>query len=384
MTGKEASLSYPLAEMLNDASIDRVAAIDAEWRIIAWNKSSEIISGLNKTMVIGKFITDVFTDLHADEEMLEAIQAALKGYKTFVPASAAFSHRSYYECHFIPLHNSDNIIVGVMHLMHDVSHRIKTEQQLLRLNNRLQTKNAQLQKAASELSTYTFITSHDIKAPLMQIYLSLEHIIRVEGANLSNSSKAGFRKMQSSLNRMRLLLDDITKLSELNSPLQEKQETDLNHILERVKKNLRHRLNGNEATIMSEELPTYYGYPELLFQLFFQIIDNAFKFRDPSVKPVLHIVYKLTAKPVTVSNIPANHTEYLQISFTDNGIGFDTGKVDVMFELFGRLHAPGTFPGSGIGLTICKKIVDIHEGFITVDSTIRKGSAFHVFLPANM
>src|SRR5262245_22357407 len=112
-----------LADMLNDASIDRIMAIDREWRIIAWNKTSEKISGIEKIGIIGKPILEIFPVLKQDEEIMNALSKGLEGFSSFLPAKTGAFHRHHYENHFMPLLDEDGQTAGVMNIMHDVSHR---------------------------------------------------------------------------------------------------------------------------------------------------------------------------------------------------------------------------------------------------------------------
>lgn len=126
--------SAGLAEMLNDCSIDRFMAIDTAWNIIAWNRTSELVTGISRKDIYGKKLLEVFPQFEQDKEMMDAIRLALSGIKSFVPAHKNLFNRQHYENHFIPLTRPDNKLVGVMNIMHDVAHRMKAEQQLHQLN----------------------------------------------------------------------------------------------------------------------------------------------------------------------------------------------------------------------------------------------------------
>jgi PAS domain S-box-containing protein len=184
---------FYITEMLIDSSIDRVMAIDLNWNIIAWNHTSEMISGVSKKNVIGKNLTELFPQILDDPEMMAAIEIAYKGRKSFLPSLTNSFNRHYTENHFIPLKNKQGNIIGVMNIIHDVAHRIKVEKQLQKLNTALEKKYNQLEKANNELGTFIYITSRDIKEPLKHVYTSLELLIKKEGGTLSNLSK-GNRK----------------------------------------------------------------------------------------------------------------------------------------------------------------------------------------------
>jgi PAS domain S-box-containing protein len=202
-----------LATLLNDCSIDAIIALDKNYTIIAWNAASEKIYGTSKNDALGRSVFDVIESLKGDPESVDAIKQALNGSKRFVPASKQFKHRSHAENHYIPLIKNNNVVLGVMNIVHDVAHRIKAEQQLQYLNEELEKRYRQLQATSQELATFTYITSNKIKEPIRQAYTGIEHLITVEASHLSNSGKATFRRMQTSLTRMDLLLDDILSIA---------------------------------------------------------------------------------------------------------------------------------------------------------------------------
>ena len=368
-----------LAEKINDSSIDRVMAIDLSWNIIAWNRTSELISGIKKDSLLGKNLLDVFPQMLNDEELLQAIKSAFEGKKTFLPSDSRSFNRLYYENHFIPLRENNGKLIGVMNIMHDVAHRIKAEKQLQKLNLALEKKYHQLKKANNELATFTYITSRDIKEPLKQVYTSLELLAKKEGHILSNISKGNLRRMQSSLNRMNLLLDDILAVSGISRQDKPFSSVDLNSVLQEVLENMAGKIFEKKAHIHAVPLPAIPGYRDMLLYFFHNIIDNALKFQDEENIPELVI----SSTIINIAPGPNEFTEdrpYAQISFADNGIGFDPQDAEKIFLMFERLH-DRKYHGSGTGLTICKKIIEEHDGFIEVESEPGKGSVFHCNFP---
>src|SRR3954469_18243405 len=121
MVNKINQYEMHLAEKLNDASIDRLMAINTDWEIISWNKTSESITGIKKREALGKNLVDLFPQLQEDIELMHAYTLAFQGNKSFLTAKADTFNRSYYENHFIPLFDDDKKIIGVMNIMHDVS-----------------------------------------------------------------------------------------------------------------------------------------------------------------------------------------------------------------------------------------------------------------------
>src|ERR1051325_8066369 len=159
-----------LVELLVDCSIDAIIAIDINYRIITWNKKAAAIYNVSNKKAIGKSLREIIPGLEHDQEMIAAIDTAIKGYKSFVPASKLHPHRLHSENHFIPLKDAEGTRIGIMNIVHDVSHRIKAERQLQRLNEELKKRLRQLEVTSAETASFTYITSNKIKEPIRLIY----------------------------------------------------------------------------------------------------------------------------------------------------------------------------------------------------------------------
>lgn len=356
-----------LANILNDCSIDAIIAIDTQHNIIAWNNAAALIYKKNKIEVLGKSLMEAIPSMAADPETLRAIDIAKNGIKSFLPASRSFDHRRHVENHFIPLKDDEGNPQGIMNLVHDVSHRIKAEENLQHLNEELERRLRQLRIASEELAYFTYITSNKIKEPIRQVYTSIEHLIKIEADKLTDSGKASFRRIQSSVNRMDLLLDDMLKLSQISIMESPDKYIDVNilvhEVAEALKKKAQKRVN-----IMIEPLCSIKGHEEYLRSLFHQLIDNAIKFNEHEEAEI-----RISSKEMTVDQI-----SYCRYSVADNGIGFAPEEATKIFSMFEKLHQ-GKYKGSGVGLTIAKKIMEVHDGFIEAESAPGKGSAFHCY-----
>ncbi|MET0463103.1 MAG: ATP-binding protein [Chitinophagaceae bacterium] len=367
-----------LAELLIDSSVDRVFAIDTDWRVIAWNNATADQTGITKMTAMNQLIMDLMPQLSKDRETMNAIIQAFNGWKSFLPAQRNIFNRHHHENHFLPLKNNEGAVVGIMNVMHDVSHRIKAEQQLQRLNDELEIKYRQLKRVSNDLSTFTGITGTNLKEPVKMIYTGLEQLARTDGHALSNNSKAKLRKMQSSLNRINLLLDDILSLSEINIILEKTEEVDLNEVLQSALEDskLGAKIKEKDAVIEAHELPVIHGNKEMLGYLFFHMLDNAIKFQAPDKTPAVRIETDIIEAGNAIKHpIPK---KLFRISFIDNGIGFSEEQSQRIFHMFDKLH-PDRFRGSGIGLAICEKVMDAHNGFIKVSSKEGEGSRFECY-----
>ncbi len=255
----------------------------------------------------------------------------------------------------------------------------RADQQLCDLHHELVKKYQQLERASDDLSMFMYITTNNLRQPIRQLYTSLEELIRTDGHVISNSGRAKLRKMQSSLNRINLLLADILSLSRINSFMIEGEMVDLNKVLQTVlsEDKLGARIRNSHASVQYEELPIVYGNKEMLESLIFQLLDNAIKFHQEGSKPVILVQATKEMIPQE-TNAPAK--EFNCITISDNGMGIAEADQERIFNIFEKLH-PENFRGSGLGLSICRRVMDAHEGYITVTSIPDKGSSFTCCFP---
>lgn len=369
-----------LHEKLNDASIDRILAFDENLKIVAWNKTSELITGIPSEEVIGEHIYTVFPNLKNCEKTTEAISKALKGYKSFVPADKVQYEGGFYENHYIPLKENDKIS-GVLNIKHDVAHRVKYEQELKSLNRALVKKNKELKQKNAEISSFTHITSHDLKEPARKIYTFSELILSKESEHLTETGRKYFKRIQIAAQRMGMLTDDILTYSQLNTEEEQVQDVDMNNVLAIVMDNLTERVVEKDAVVSIPLLPTVKGYRTMLLQLFSHLLQNALKFQQPGKRPEINIEAEtVKASEVKELDVPGE-LNYIRFTVLDNGIGFDKKYANKIFQMFQRLHNAEDFPGTGMGLALCLKIAEIHQGTVTAESIQGKGSKFLVYLP---
>jgi signal transduction histidine kinase/CHASE3 domain sensor protein len=218
-------------------------------------------------------------------------------------------------------------------------------------------RNKELEKSNKELASFNHVASHDLQEPLRKIQTFISRISNDDMNSLSESGKNYIIKIDASAKRMRILIEKV-KL-ELSEIIQE----------------------GN-AVITSDKLPKLKVIPYQIEQLFINLISNSLKYSQPNVSPEINIsCEKITSKEFP-DLLEQSIKKYYKITFTDNGMGFDPQFKETIFVLFQRLHSKtDEYPGTGIGLAICKKIVENHKGHIIADSTPDKGSIFTIFLP---
>ena len=256
------------------------------------------------------------------------------------------------------------------------------EQKVQQRTNELKEKNTQLQSMNTELEAFTYVSSHDLQEPLRKIQTLAGRIMEKDHQNLSDNGKNYFRLMQNSAQRMQTLIQDLLSFSKLSISERTFETTDLNIIIEEIKKEFKEALAEKQAIITVKEICDIKIIPFQFRQLMHNLISNALKFSNPKVP--LHItIESRNTKQIKPNNInfPVN-TEFCQISITDNGIGFKKEFSEKIFEVFQRLHDKEEYAGTGIGLAIVKKIVENHNGMISATSKLKKGTTFNIYIPA--
>lgn len=232
----------------------------------------------------------------------------------------------------------------------------------------LEDKNNELAKMNKELESFTYIASHDLQEPLRKIQTFLT-LIKQRGSNPETVS-AYMDKISISAERMSALIFDVLSYSKLASEDQY-IPTDLNTVINNVLSDYDLAVSEKDAVIEKDILPIVNAVPSQMHQLFSNLISNALKYSGAD--PLIEIKY---ATIVSDEGLPI-----AEITIKDNGIGFDDQYSEQIFKLFQRLHGRSEYNGTGIGLSICKKIVDQHKGTISAKSTIGNGAAFTVLLP---
>jgi light-regulated signal transduction histidine kinase (bacteriophytochrome) len=241
--------------------------------------------------------------------------------------------------------------------------------------------NDELKKANAELENFNWISTHDLKEPLRKIQTFASLILNNEKETLSPQVKHYVERMSSSALRMSALINDILSYSLLRNKEGSVVSVDLNNLLKLIIIELQDELAEKNATLTVAALPTINGVEFQLRQLFLNLIRNSLKYIKPGRKPEIKIECQLVEE-TTGANAGAVTLPYYKITVTDNGIGFDNMYAKVVFEVFKRLHVQSEYKGTGIGLAICKEIMENHGGFATAYGVENEGAVFSLFFPA--
>jgi light-regulated signal transduction histidine kinase (bacteriophytochrome) len=274
------------------------------------------------------------------------------------------------------LYNSNNEPVKDVGLMRDVTHKRRQEESLRNAINDLQRSN-------KELEEFAYIASHDLQEPLRKISTFSGRLIERFAEELQDEGKLYLERIVASARNMRILIDNLLEFSRISRMKQPFAPLNLNFVLHQVRNDLELNIEETGTKVHAESLPVIEGSLSQMKQLFNNIISNAIKFHRPGQAPMIDITAsQLSSEQKSKLNLE-NTKSYCSIRFCDNGIGFEDEYATRIFQIFQRLHGKSEYPGSGIGLAICKKIVDQHHGLIFAENIPNKGACFTVILPEN-
>ncbi|MCB0194104.1 MAG: PAS domain-containing protein [Anaerolineae bacterium] len=311
--------------------------------------------------IIGK--TDAFLFSEADAQLLSDLknQALESGQMIRQEVNVTINNKPrYYDLTIEPAYDVMNQVTGVLCAHVDIT-QIKEVEAALRASAE------ELKRSNAELEQFAYVASHDLQEPLRMIAGYVQLIERRYKGQLDSDADEFIYYAVDGAKRMQRLIHDLLALSRIGRKEQKLAQIDCNQLLEQVLINLQVAIEDNEATITRDILPTLNGDSTQLGQLLQNLIVNAIKFQSDS-SPVIHISAK-------------QQKTVWEFTVQDNGIGIPADQQDRIFMIFQRLHSRGEYPGTGIGLAICKKIVERHGGTIWVESQSGQGSTFHFTIP---
>ncbi|MFN8344612.1 MAG: ATP-binding protein [Spirosomataceae bacterium] len=374
---RELQQQNEFAEAILNASVDVMAVFDRQLRYVTLNKAAYDLYRLKPEDIVGKHILEIFPQV-IDSGMYAALNEALSGQTIHISKYRSGVLNRYFENFYIPLQNARQEVYGILAVGHDVNDIAEAAQQLEASNALLEEKNAALLKSNNDLEQFAHVASHDLQEPLRKIQTFTELLTK----NLHQEAEATkyLSKIQLSAARMQTLIRDVLNYARLSKSEDRKQETDLNQLLEAIKIDFELLIEQKKATVIYSDLPVIRAIPLQMMQLFSNLISNSLKFSR--VDPVITI----SARKLRSDELPGYPelnpaSPHMMLQLVDNGIGFDPQFKQQIFTIFQRLHDRQTYSGTGIGLALCKKIVENHQGYITADAEPDKGAVFTIILP---
>ncbi len=304
--------------------------------------------------------------------------AVISGGKTMLnveePARTRDGTEIWLETTKVPLRDAEGKIIGLVGVSADITRRHADEQRLRHFASALQKSNEELQNFAS-------VASHDLQEPLRKIQAFGDRLRSRNAGELSEAGRDYLNRMLDAANRMQTLIQDLLKLSRVTTRAQPFERCSLDDVVRGVLSDLEVKIAASRARITASGLPTIEADATQMRQLFQNLTTNALKFQHPGTSPEITITARTSDNlNGELQQIPPG-TKICEIRVADNGLGFDQQFAEQIFSPFKRLHARTEYEGSGIGLTVCRKITDRHHGKITAEGSEGKGAAFIVTLP---
>ncbi len=360
-------------KMIDEVQDYAILLLDLHGNILNWNLGAEKIKGYTEQEIIGKNFRIFYLDEDRKNNLPQKlIDSAVANGKAMHEGWRLRKDGTRFWGYIIitALHDDQNNIIGFSKVTRDLTERKIAEDQLYEYARNIELKNLQLEE-------FAFVASHDLQEPLRKIQTFADILER--DIDKKEIVAKNVKKISDSARRMSRLIKDILKYSQIVHSTALHENANLNDILADVESDLDLLISEKNAVLTSDELPIITGIPIQIHQLFYNLIGNALKFNER--KPEIHIKSEIVrGEDCRDCNLLQPLRQYHKISIKDNGVGFDQRYADQIFKLFQRLDSDAK--GTGIGLTLCKRIVENHGGQITVESEIDHGTTFTIYLPA--
>ncbi|WP_169921735.1 sensor histidine kinase [Spirosoma rigui] len=274
--------------------------------------------------------------------------------------------------------NAQKVIQQTMRDNEELRH---TQHELENNRQQLAVNINELSRSNTELSQFAYVASHDLQEPLRKIQAFSTMLTEQYGPALDPPAQDIIRRMQAATGRMQELIRGLLAYSRLNTEKPSFRMVLLNALVNDVLGDLETAITDRQAAVEVATLPVIRGNAIQLRQLFQNLLSNALKFTPHDRVPQVQISASVFSHEQMKALYPESLGEYLSISVRDNGIGFEQKYADRIFNLFQRLHGRNEFAGTGIGLAVCKKVVDNHGGYLTAHSQPGMGTTFNIYLP---
>ncbi len=383
---EQASLQAALAEVqarkhaILESSLDPIITINHKGIITEFNRAAEQTFGHPREKILGTRPSDVLFPPAVSagqqdriDRYLDVGEGSLLGRRVEVTAVRAGGDA--FDAEMAMTISREEGAPVLTFFVRDISRRKKAEQEQSRYA-------AELERSNRELEQFAYVASHDLQEPLRKIRTFSDRLQMICGDKLDDAANECIERMQSAAERMHSLIDGLLSLSRVTTQGRSFEPVDLGQIAREVVSDLEVQIEQQSGHVEVGHLPTIQADPLQMRQLLQNLIANGLKFHRIEDPPVVKIEGKFVHKRQQRGSARPAAGEQCRIVVEDNGIGFDEKHRDRIFGVFQRLHPRDVFEGTGIGLALCRKIVERHGGQITARGVPGRGSTFEVLLPA--
>lgn len=363
------NLSNPqplLLKMLGEIEDYAILFLDRHGNVGSWNKGAEKIKGYSSEEIIGLDFRVFYTeearknripDLLLEEALLKG-KVQHRGWRVRKDGKLFWAHVT-----ITTIYDDDNEVMGFSKFTRDLTDKLNAEKALKEYARLLEFRN-------KELEQFVYIASHDLQEPLLTVNNFIGLLRKDYGELFDENGELYLKYICESTEKMKYLIKGLLDYARLGAPAS-RERVNCNFLLETLKMELSEKIAASGMTIEYDNLPEVYGYAAELKQLFHHLISNSLKFRKKDVLPKIQIT-------------ATEDDQYWNFDFSDNGIGIEAKFKEKIFSIFQRLHSHEDYEGHGIGLSHCKKIVELHGGEIFVKSVLDQGSTFCFSLKNNV
>lgn len=351
-----------LSKMLGDIEDYAILFLDKDGNVGSWNKGAEKIKGYSSEEIIGMNFRSFYNsesrrngtpELLIEEAKLKG-KVQHRGWRVRKDGTEFWAHVT-----ITAIYDEDNELIGFSKFTRDLTEKMNAEKAMKEYARELEFRN-------KELEQFVYIASHDLQEPLLTVN-NFVGLLRDEySEQLDENGELYLDFIHQSTERMKSLIKGLLDYARLGTH-QPKKLVNCNYLLDSIQADLFSQIEAADAEIIYQNLPVIYGYETAIRQLFQNLISNALKFRKSNVPPKIHVS-------------ALNDDDYWKFEVRDNGIGIEARFTEKIFVIFQRLHGRSDYEGHGIGLSHCKKIVELHNGEISVESVVGEGSRFYFTL----
>lgn len=343
-------------------------SISRKGLILYCNEQFSKLVGLPSEKIIGNYLDEYFDRPEQFASLIEALRYGITKHEILLKSGNEKTFPTY-----IALTDLEPAVEAIGVVITDLTEKKKHEEALIRHQKELEEKINELNKINRNLEEFIHVISHDLKEPLRKIVMNTS---RIDGSYFKEADTKAVNVMKLSALRLNSLVDDLVQYSS-HTAQEERTEIDLRTIISEVIEDFEIIISDKKAVIKTGKVPVIKASRVQMRQLFSNLISNAIKYSKTDIAPEIEISQEENLD----TEIPNQNAKFVKVQIKDNGIGMEESHLLKIFVIFQRLHARNEYSGNGIGLAICKKIMENHSGNITVESTLNKGTIFNLYFP---